>query len=257
MRKILTPLLAAGGLLTLASPSYATLMIAADIGGTIFTCADQAACDTNLAVGQLAIADQTIGGVQFLGSAQTQTIATGPGTFNTLNTSSFQIINTAGGVGTVNVVVAVGGTDFAGPVETYSASGGGTFQTAVGSNYTLTFYADTGNAQGAELPGDTPGVLLATSPTCTATLPTETCSFNTNGAFLDPNLFSMTIATTGTLVDGGSLVGRTQAIVSEQVAVPEPASLGILGGGLLALGAFQWFRRRRQNDDHGNGFAAA
>jgi hypothetical protein len=244
MRKFLTLLLASGGLAVIAaSPSYATLMIAANIGGTLFNCADQAACDTNLAVGQLAIADQTINGVQVLGTAQTQTIATGPGTFNTLNTSSFQFINILGGVGAVAVTVTVGGTDFAGPVEAYSASGGGTFQNAQGSNYTLTFYADVGNDQGAESPGDVPGALLATSPICSATLPTETCSFNSQGAFVDADQFSMTMQTTGLLTDGGSLVGRAQAIVSEQVAVAEPTSLALLGAGLIGIG---WVAKRRR-----------
>jgi len=40
----------------------------------------------------------------------------------------------------------------------------------------------------------------------------------------------------GTLVNGGSLVGRTQALVTDVVAVSEPGSLALLGGALFGLG---------------------
>jgi hypothetical protein len=121
---VLKPLLLAGALAVVASPSHAVLQIAADINGTVFTCFDnQAGCDTNPTVGTLQIADQTLLGVEILGSAQTQTIASGPGTSNSLNTSSLQIRNTT--ASDISITVAVGGTDFAGPVETFSASGGG------------------------------------------------------------------------------------------------------------------------------------
>lgn len=225
----------------LSSPANATLQLAVDINGTTFTCADGAACDTNTNTGQLSIADQTIGGVQFLGSAQTQTIATGPGTFNTLNTSSFQVINNTGG--TVGIQLAIGGTGFIGPVTTYSASGGGTFQNAIGSDYQLTFFADHANTQGADTPTDFPGTQLTQSADFLATLPTDTTAFNNQGGFIDPDLFSMTMETTGNIIAGGSLVGRTQAIVSEVAAVPEPSSLLIMGSGLLGL---VFFIRRRQ-----------
>ena len=166
MKKFITPILTAGGLLALASsPSHAVLQIAANINGVVITCADQAACDTNPTLGQLAIADQTVGGILILGSTQTQTIATGPGTFNTLTTNTAQIINPLGGVGTVPITVAVGGTNFAGPVQTYTASGGGTFNNAIGSTFQISFYADTANTQGADTPTDTPGTQLTISPT--------------------------------------------------------------------------------------------
>jgi len=232
--------------LVFASPANAVLQFSLDINGATLTCVDNTACDTNPAVGTLQTGSTTFAGVSFLGSSQTQTV----GAINSLNTTSFQITNN--NAGTVTYTLAVGGTNFVGPVTTLSQSGSGTFQSAVGSTINLTYYADGANTQGADFPTDLPGIQQANSGTITAAALTDSFNFNHTSAFADPNLYSMTLGTTGTLTSGGSLVGRSQAEIA--VAVPEPASMGILGGGLLALGAFNWFRRRRHNPSD---FAAA
>jgi hypothetical protein len=176
--------------------------------------------------------------VQFLGSAQTQVI--GPTT--ALNSSSAQFINT--NPGSVALAVAVSGTDFTGPVAVFSASGGGTFKSAIGSSIDLSFFADPANGQGGENPTDLPGTLLADTGVLPVTLTTQTVAFDQSGIFADPNLYSQSLGTTVLLTSGGSFVGRSQTIVTSQlVPVNEPSMLGLLGTGLIGLG-FIAARRR-------------
>jgi hypothetical protein len=227
----------------LSTDAWATLMISADINGTVFTCADQQACDTNPTVGQLQIANQTVAGVQFLGSSQTQVI----GPVNSLNSSSFQFINN--NAVSVPLQLAVSGTSFLGPVTTFSASGSGTFQSAIGSTSSMTYFADSANTQGADFPTDLPGALLAGPDNKTALLATDSFAFDHSGAFIDPDAYSMSLGTTINLTAGGSVVGRNQAIVTEQVAVSEPGSLALLASGLFGVG-FIVHRRRRFHERH-------
>jgi len=232
-------LIAAAAVVGMAAPAHAVLQISGTVGGVSVQCADQDfSCDQNPAAGQLSIGDQTLGGVQFIGSSQTQTV--GP-PLNRLDTSSFQIINNSGA--SVDIALAVSGTSFASPTTIFSASGGGTFETAAGSDITLAFYADAANSQGADTPTDAPGTQLFTGSHAAAGL-TDTFSINSGTLPLsETGPFSMTLLADGTLTNGGSLVGRTQALVTDVTPVNEPGTLALLGGSLAAFGL--WRSRRR------------
>jgi hypothetical protein len=220
---------------------FATLQLSANINGTVFTCADQAACDTNAAVGQISIANQTIGGVEIVGSSQFQII----GGTDIINSASFQFINHNTSV--VSILLAISGINFLGPVNHFAASGSGTWQEANGSTIHLSYWGDASNTQGANNPTDLPGLQLASFSDTAAGI-ADAFSFNSNGVFNAGPLFGMSIGTTGTLAawdgiagDEATLVGRSQTLITSQV--PEPGSLALLGMAMCGIGVVS--RRRK------------
>jgi len=232
MKRLLLALLLAAA----AGPASATLQIAALVNGILFTCADQQACDTNAAVGQLSLNNLTLGGVDVFGSSQMQTI----GSTNFLNTSSFQIVNH--NLFAVDIQLAISGTNFLGPVVNYAASGSGTWQNANGSDIDISYYGDAANGQGADTPTDLPGLLLA-SFSDVANGPADSFAFNQAGPFAAPNPFSMSLGTSGTLAAWNgqagqetTLVGRNQTMITTQFLLPEPTTVVLIGFGLALLG---------------------
>lgn len=215
----------------IAAPANATLQIALDVSGADFFCADNAACDTNPAVGVLQIGSQTVNGVSVFGSVQTSSTAP-----DSLDTSSLLIRNTSLLPKAIDFVVSA--TDYLGPVSVVHASGSGTWESAGGSTASLEWFADPLNRQGAGPLFSTPGALISAF---SATAVGDADAFAHDGAApFSAALFSMTESASGTLVAGGSLVNRGQA---EIAVIPEASTWAMTLLGFLGMG-FAMTRRR-------------
>jgi len=223
--------------LILSGIASAGPILAGTVNGVLFCATDNnTVClqgtqlpDLDPSVGSLSLGSTTLGGVTVLGSFQQQII--GP-TSDVLNSSSLQIINNT--LNVVAVALSVSGINFIGPVTSISTSGAGTFQNAIGSTINMQWYADMLNGQGGDTFNDFPGTLLSSCGK-TATVAADAFSCNAGPIpFADLNLFSMTQGFTMNLAGGGSLINRGQTMLADIQPVPEPATMLLLGTGLLA-----------------------
>jgi hypothetical protein len=235
-----------GGLaIGLSVSAHATLQIAIDVSGKLFSCVDNGACDLNPAVGTIELPNLTLKGVLVEGSIQTSSgTPANPASLDVLNTSSLSIINQTGAKRTVTA--AVSDTDFRGAANSFQTAGSGTWQSSaghpgavVGSDITLDWYDDPTNTQGASTATDTPGILIDTF-SATASGDADAIAHNGLGPVIDLGLLSMTQQVIIHLKGHGELLNRGQTEIKTPVItvapVSEPVSLTLLGLGLTGLG---------------------
>ena len=238
MSKITTLLAGAAALaIAAASPADARLQLSISDGGTTFSCFDgQLSCDQSGGANNLLLVNATVGGA-FVQIALAQSFF---GNINELQLSASNIINQS--LAPITVTLLASDTDFKGPVSFINNSASLTFNQNVGApDSTLKFWADAGNAQGAN-PNQTPGTLLE-SVSGHATTDPDSFSGSLIAPFATDGFYSMTEGAQLALRSGGSITGFNQSM--EASAVPEPSTWALLGLGFGAL-AFAGFKRSRR-----------
>jgi hypothetical protein len=247
-------LLSLGLLGLLTAPAQAALVLSASFDGTVVvtgqdqvfvgTCTNPITisctlADVNPSVGILETASNSFSNVQFLSTVQTQDIATIPGTINRLDSTGTQVTNND----TVShiIAIAVGATDFQGPVLTATTTGAGQWSTLNGlygdTGISMTWWNDPANGQGALVPGiPQPGNLIDIFNNV-PTAGVNPQSFSHNGgpfAVNDPDLFSMTIQLQSTIATGVRLTKREMTEI-KPLAIPAATPFTLIVSAIKAL----------------------
>jgi len=210
--------------------------------------------DTDGVIGTLSLGTVSpFTGYTVSGSVQTQAIAAAVGQLNSLNTSALSVTNNTGG--TIIATVAISGTGFAGPAFVSNSSGTATWQDAIGSSLSMSWYDDPQNRQGAEGVTDLPGNLVHSFSDTITLLADQTGTASGPVPVNDPGAFSMSLGFVLTTVDPDTIVngGRFAEVVSRgqtelkplAAPVPEPSTMALAVIGLGVMGGMSWLRRRK------------
>jgi hypothetical protein len=251
----------AGLALCWVSSAQAALIASASIdgGGTIFAIDNDATStcgspvvgpcqlpDLDPVLGSLITAAHVTGGGDLSVGLAVQTQDIGP--VNRLDSTGTQFTNDGAAAHTFSV--AIGATDFQGPVTSATATGSGQWSTLSpggdfgDSSITMRWFNDPENVQGALDPSAAqPGDLLATFTDLAGPGNPDSFSTGTLGPFAvnDPGLFSMTLQFDGTLDAGVRLTGREMTELKPVLASAPSTLLLVLGS---VLGLLGWRRVR-------------
>jgi hypothetical protein len=234
MRFILSAaLLAAIGV----TPASATLQIAFGNGASTFTCQDQTACDLDGAAKNLLLLNTFVGDIKIVGTFAAST--TQP---DELSVSNLTITNLGTGIETL--FMAVGDTNFTGPVSFIRASGSGTFNNDVGGSASVSFFASPTNTQPAAFATDLPGTNLFTTGEVVTSAPTS-FSGTKDSLFSALGPFSMAEGASLTLLPGASVTGFNESMAAQAIPEPRTWAMLLIGFGLMAFGAFRQRRIQR------------
>jgi hypothetical protein len=250
--------LALGLLAPAASEAVLRLASSIDGGGTITAIDNQIVntCPTPLvgpcqvpdidpALGTLTLASSTAAGGDLLinVSVQTQTI----GGFNRLDSTGTQVTNLST-ITAHEFAVAIGATDFIGPVDLATATGAGQWSTLSGqygpTTITMRWYDDPANQQGALTASALQPGILIDSFSHTPSLNPESFAHNAQLAVSDPSLFAMTVQFDGILGPQVRLTGREQTEIKELRAVRNAGTWWLMSMGVALVLGMLGCRRR-------------